>query len=135
MAVGAVLSQRSKDGEEHPIAYFSRKLLPREERYSTVEKECLAIKLGVISKVNQQSGAVRICVDLRPLNKSVQREVHPLPKVDETLAQLKGASLFSKLDANSDFWQIPLEEQSRLLTTFITPVSYTHLTLPTTPYV
>ena len=59
--------------------------------------------------------------DLRPLNKSVQREVHPLPKVDETLAQLKGASLFSKLDANSDFWQIPLEEQSRLLTTFITP--------------
>ena len=27
--------------------YFSRKLLPREQRYSTVEKECLAIKLGV----------------------------------------------------------------------------------------
>ena len=45
--VGAVLSQRDKDGEEHPVAYFSRKLLPREERYSTVEKECLAIKLAV----------------------------------------------------------------------------------------
>ena len=26
---------------------FSRKLLPREEKYSTIEKECLAIKLGV----------------------------------------------------------------------------------------
>lgn len=26
--------------------YFSRKFLPREQRYSTVEKECLAIKLG-----------------------------------------------------------------------------------------
>ena len=45
--VGAVLSQRDEDGEEHPVAYFSRKLLPREERYSTVEKECLAIKLAV----------------------------------------------------------------------------------------
>ena len=34
-------------GEEHPVAYFSRKLLPREVNYSTVEKECLAVKLGV----------------------------------------------------------------------------------------
>ena len=42
--MGAVLSQRNDDGIEHPVGYFSRKLLPREERYSTVEKECLAIK-------------------------------------------------------------------------------------------
>ena len=42
-----MLSQGDDKGEEHPIAYFSRKLLPREECYSTVEKECLAIKLAV----------------------------------------------------------------------------------------
>eukprot|EP00731_Ephydatia_muelleri_P002194 Em0001g2194a len=48
--VGAVLSQRSAEqGEEHPIAFFSRKLLPREEKYSTIEKECLAIKLAMHS--------------------------------------------------------------------------------------
>ena len=45
--VGAVLSQQDDSRSDHPIAYFSRKLLPREERYSTVEKECLAIKLAV----------------------------------------------------------------------------------------
>ena len=44
-AVGAVLSQVGPDGE-HPVGYYSRKLLPREEKYSTVEKECLAIKLA-----------------------------------------------------------------------------------------
>ena len=92
-------------------------------------------KSGVISKVTEptpwcagmvvvpkKSGNVRICVDLKPLNQSVRREVHPLPKVDETLAQLTGAKVFSKLDANSGFWQIPLSESSRLLTTFITPM-------------
>ena len=48
-------------------------------------------------------------------------ELHPLLKVDETLAQLFGAAVFSKLDPNSGFWQIPLERESRFLTTFIIP--------------
>lgn len=90
--------------------------------------------LGVISKVDEptpwcagmvvvpkKGGAIRICVDLKPLNENVLREVQPLPKVDETLAQLAGAKVFSKLDANSGFWQIPLAKKSCLLTIFITP--------------
>ena len=44
--VGAVLTQRDDSGQEHPVCYYSRKLLPREQRYSTVEKELLAIKLA-----------------------------------------------------------------------------------------
>ena len=42
-----MLSQVDCEGEEHPVGYFNRKPLPREERYATVEKECLAIKLGI----------------------------------------------------------------------------------------
>ena len=71
--------------------------------------------------VPKKSGDVRICVDLKALNDNVLRQVHPIPKVDETLAQLTGAQVFSKLDANSGFWQIPLAPESRPLTTFITP--------------
>ena len=44
--MGAVWCQVDENREEHPIAYFSRKFLPREERYSTVE-ECLAVKLVI----------------------------------------------------------------------------------------
>ena len=68
--------------------------------------------------VPKKNGTIRICVDLKPLNERVFREVYPLPRVDETLAQLAGATLFSKLDANNGFWQIPLAETSRPLTTF-----------------
>ena len=39
--IGAVLSQEGPDGE-HLVAYISRKLRPRESRYATIEKECLA---------------------------------------------------------------------------------------------
>jgi len=45
--IGAVLSQADEDGHDHPVAYYSRKLLPREQNYSTVEKECLAVKQGM----------------------------------------------------------------------------------------
>ena len=39
----AVLSQHGEDGCEHPVAYASQKVLPRETKYAVVEKECLAI--------------------------------------------------------------------------------------------
>lgn len=44
-----------------------------------------------------------------------------MPSVEHTLGQVTGAKIFSKLDANSGFWQIKLTEESKLLTTFITP--------------
>ena len=114
------LRWRSSDGE--PVDRHLKQELERME------------KLGVISKVDKptlwcagmvvvpkKSGDVRICVDLKPLNESVLRETHPLPGVDESLAQLTGATVMSKLDANSGFWQIPLAKDSRELTTFIMP--------------
>ena len=41
--IGAVLAQTDDDGTEHPIAYYSRKFLPRESRYSATEQEGLAV--------------------------------------------------------------------------------------------
>ena len=71
--------------------------------------------------VPKANGSVRICVDLTQLNKSVQREIHPMSSVDESTVKLGSSNIFTKLDANSGFWQLPLDDESRLLTTFITP--------------
>ena len=76
--------------------------------------------------VPKKSNQVRICIDFRALNESLLREVHPLPKVDENLAQTAGSTVYSKLDANCGFWQIPLSENCQKLTTFITPFGGYH---------
>ncbi|CAM4623445.1 unnamed protein product [Caretta caretta] len=41
--LGAVLMQEDEKGERHPIGYLSKKLLPREQHYAAIEKECLAM--------------------------------------------------------------------------------------------
>ena len=96
-------------------------------------------RLGVISHIDtptdwcagmvvvpKSNNRVRICVDLTILNESVRRERHPMPAVEQTLAQNAGARVFSKLDANSGFWQIPLSAESAALTTFVTPFGRYH---------
>jgi hypothetical protein len=140
---GAEFEIHLKDDAKPTALYTPRKIpFPLREK---VHQELQRMEsLGVISKVEQptewcagmvvipkKDGNVRICVDLKPLNTSVLRETHPLPRVDDLLAQLSGAKLFSKLDANSGFWQVPLAEQSRHLTTFITPFGrYCFNTMP-----
>ena len=86
--------------------------------YSNVIPFISEIIVVVVPKNNEK---VRICVDLTKLHESVCRERHILPSVEQILAHVSGAKIFSKLDANSEFHQIPLSKDSALLTTFITP--------------
>jgi hypothetical protein len=44
--IGAILLQE-EEGVRHPVAFASKKLLPRERNYSTIEREALAIVWGV----------------------------------------------------------------------------------------
>ena len=91
-------------------------------------------KLNVITRVTEptewcapivvvpkSTGKIRLCVDYTKLNQCVKRERHMLPTVDHALGQMAGAKVMSKLDANSGFHQIKLTENSKSLTTFITP--------------
>ena len=108
------LSQRDKIKQE----------LERMESVDVIVKveEAIVWCAGIVA-VQKKNGSVRTCVDLKPLNKCVLREFHPLPMMYKILAPMQGAQIFNKLDANSGFWKIPLAEQSQLLTIFITPLS------------
>ena len=72
--------------------------------------------------VPTKNGSVPICVDY--INKAVCREKFILPSVKHTIGSLAGAKVFSNLDANREFWQIPLSPESSRYTTFITPFGH-----------
>lgn len=84
-----------------------------------------------IVPVMKPSGAVRICVDLTQLNQFVRRERHQLPTVEQVMGSFQEAKVFSKLEANSGFYQIKLSEECQNLATFHTPYGrYCYRRLP-----
>ena len=68
-----------------------------------------------------KTGALRVCIDPRPLNAALKRERYQLPILDDILPELAKAKVFSTVDLRSGYWHCTLDEESSLLTTFATP--------------
>lgn len=71
--------------------------------------------------VRKANGTLRMCVDYRGLNAVTRKDRHPLPRVDDLLDRLSGATCFSSLDLASGYWQVPVAEEleHRHLTAFL----------------
>lgn len=70
--------------------------------------------------VRKKDGGVRWCIDYRKLNKLTLKDAYPLPKIEECLDILSGATTCSTLDLQSRYWQIEVHVQDRCKTAFIT---------------
>ena len=70
--------------------------------------------------VPKPDNSIRLCVDLRQINRHVIPDRFPLPILSEVLQQLSNNQVFSTLDAQAGFWQIELEDRSKEKTAFST---------------
>ena len=62
----------------------------------------------------------RFCVDYRKLNSVTHKDAYPLPRVDDSLDALGGSKWFSTLDMTSGYWQIPMDEEAKERSAFVT---------------
>ena len=81
--------------------------------------------------VPKPDGSLRFCVDYRKLNSITVRDSYPMPRMDECIDSLGSANVFSTLDCNSGYWQLPVADEDQDKTTFTCHAgSYKFLRLP-----
>jgi Reverse transcriptase (RNA-dependent DNA polymerase) len=68
--------------------------------------------------VPKPDGSMRFCVDYRKLNAITVRYTYPPPRMDECIDSLGDANIFTTLDCNSGYWQIPVAPEDMDKTTF-----------------
>jgi len=71
--------------------------------------------------IPKNSGGFRLVVDYRKVNSKIVFDSYPLPTIDQAFEQFSGAVVFSVLDLNSAYFQIPLTPRSRRITAFCIP--------------
>ena len=92
------------------------------------------VKEGIITEVHEhtewinsivplmnEEGSLRLCLDLKDLNKAIERNQWYVRTPDDILPELAQSKYFTIKDATSGFWHVSLDLRSSLLITFNTP--------------
>ena len=121
--------------DAQPSSLSAPRQIPYAYRQLVKDKLDKQVAAGVIQPVTEATdwvhplvvvpkpkGGVRLRVDLQKLNKYVKRPYYPTRTPSDAVANIAPDShFFTTVDAVKGYWQVPLDEESQILTTFITP--------------
>lgn len=103
-----------------PKKEFLRKEVDKLLKEGVIE-ECESPWSSPVVLVPKPNGSYRMCLDFRSLNSVTIADSYPLPRIDDLLQSAKSTAYMSTIDLQSGFWQVPLAEEDKDKTCFITP--------------
>ncbi|KAK8991159.1 hypothetical protein V6N11_062183 [Hibiscus sabdariffa] len=63
-----------------------------------------------LKELKKKDGSLRLCNDYRKLNKLTVKNKYPLPRIDDLFDQFRGATVFSKIDLRSGYYQLRVKD-------------------------
>ena len=107
--------QRLSEKEQEVVNQYVENLVAAD-----VVEPCSGQWSSPILLVPKKDGSLRAVADLRKVNKCVVADSYAMPDTQELLDQLAESEWFTSIDLSSAFWQLPLAEESRDCTAFMT---------------
>jgi hypothetical protein len=68
--------------------------------------------------VKKNDGMLRLCIDIKQLNKVIVKSKYPFPRIYDIFDQLKGRNIFFKIDLRSGYHQVRIQKEDTNKTTF-----------------
>ena len=114
-----------------PIKSKRYRMLPQQEQEVEKQTERM-IRDGIahlstspwasnVLLVKKKDGTTRFVIDYRQLNDVTVKDSYPMPNVREIIDKMKGSKYFSKINMASAYWAVPIREEDRQKTAFMTP--------------
>ncbi len=128
-------------GDHPPVSRQAYRLSPKEKQEVQDQVKDL-LSRGLIRPSNspygapvifvqKKDGSLRMCIDYRAVNRVTVKDKYPLPRIDDLVDKLKGATCFSSLDLQSGYHQIRIADKDVEKTAFRTHEGlYEFLVLP-----
>lgn len=115
--------------------YFNARELPIHLKEKVLHEIKEMEQAGVISRVkggsewaspivavHKSDGNIRLCGDYKVgVNKRVCSDSYCIPGIEMAFTKMHGFTKFAKIDLSSAYWQIPLTDESKKITTINTP--------------
>ena len=74
--------------------------------------------------VPKADGSLRLCTDFRKVNSCTAPDPFPLPRIEDLIDRVGKAKYLTKLDMTRSYWQVPLDDPSVPISTFVTPFGH-----------
>ena len=114
-------------GQSTPVQSYPYRVAPawKEELHGEINQGILEPSHSPWSApmvpVRKTNGALRLCMDYRKLNQVTVSDPYQMPRVDDLLDKVAGATWLSKLDLKKGFYQVTVQMESQHKTAFCTP--------------
>ena len=107
----------------YPMPYATRKNIEEEVQKMLdigVIEPAISPYNSPIVLVKKKDDSIRFCIDFRKLNSVTKFDTHPMGNMEDILTKVAKDKFFTKIDLAKGYWQIPVEEESKPKTAFVT---------------